>query len=214
LKSSPEDVLKMPKYPEGLVENQDAAETKKYGKRRISLKLDGDGQIKWDDVSEEQKADLIAGLLTDSDAQTAFKEVGSTVESSESIPTEFNSEHIGMALDLFSMLERIVMPTIIKYKTKGAIKIPPEIASEAFRFTDDQKQKLGPSGAQLANQYISQEWKDKILKVGPGAEFGFFLFMCVKQQTETAIELYKKNQPTDTSFKPQVEEPTSEGPVQ
>jgi hypothetical protein len=188
----------MPKYEQAFVENEEAVEKKRTGKRKISLKLDSDGQIQWDTVSEDQKAELISGLLTDQDAQAAFKEMEST-GAVEVGPLHFTSEHVGMLLDGVAILCRMTIPAIIKNRSKGIVNIGPEIASKAFRYTAEQKESLGPDGAAFLNEQVPESWKEWLLKIGPGARFFGGMAMCIKLQTDSAMELWKKNRPTAAS---------------
>src|SRR5476651_1757507 len=60
-----------PQQAEGFVERP-AEEMPNRGKNRIVLKTDGEGDVIWDEVEPEQKASVIAAMLSDSDAQEAF----------------------------------------------------------------------------------------------------------------------------------------------
>ena len=143
-----------PKQAEGFVERP-AEEMPNRGKNRIVLKTDGEGDVIWDEVEPEQKASVIAAMLSDSDAQEAF---GSTLAEDKSAGGWDNSD-AAFALNLVGMVNAWAFTRL---------KIDPDIAQQCTTFTEEQHAVLDPRGAKLLNKWLPGDflYKDEIMFLG------------------------------------------------
>lgn len=169
----------------------------KKRKRRLSIKLDSDGIADLTSLSEDEKSDLIAGMLQDEDTQSAFRQM-STTPSIVNPEGLVSPDDIRRVLEAFSWIECIVMPRIIRLRTRQikdkqlvreGIEISPQVAAKAFTFSDQQLDKLAPLGAQAANNHLPEKIRKWISATGPGAEFLGLLLLALNQQMKTAIIL-------------------------
>ena len=167
--------------------------------QRLSLRLTDEGTVDWEQVSESQKEKFYNAVLNDPDAleRIATAVGGDAIEVED--PLAVKPKHIGYFLDGFAWLERQVLPKYIAKKSNNQVIITPEIAHQAFSFTDEQKQEMGPDGAAFANESIMPhlpEWlREWLLKVGPGTKFFGALIACGLEQTKAAVKLAVQTNP-------------------
>lgn len=167
--------------------------------QRLSLRLTDQGTIDWDSASERQKQLFAESVSKDPDA---LEMIGLAAGGGEGESPELGGgsyvkpEHVRMALDGYAKVTAFLIPKYVARRSKGKLVISPEIASEAFRFTEEQKDSLSPDGAAWANEAIPESWRQWFFEnVGPGLKFFGLLFMVTMQQTQHAIEIAKKSQP-------------------
>jgi hypothetical protein len=151
------------KQDEAFVEKVDDTPPPK-GKKKISLRLDGEGEIQWDAVSDDEKAAIIGGMLMDNDAQSAFKSILS--ESGEALPAgsavdgEFSADNAKMVLTVLGSLESMLL--------HRALKVDKDIADKCFQFDEQQMGELAPRGAKLVNKWFPDnlKYQDECLFAG------------------------------------------------
>ena len=164
---------------------------------RISIRFDSEGQIDWNSMSESQKQRFAQVVSND---PTALEMIAGSMdddgEGVSEIPFQVTENHVKMFLDLYAMGERFAIPAFLRVKSKGMVKIPPQIAAEVFQFSDEQKDSLAPSGAQWANENIPEWIRKYITEVGPGAQFFGGLAMITYAQTKAVLDKWKELNPS------------------
>lgn len=207
----------MPKDREAFVENP-APEVGPRRSSRLSLKISEEGNIDWDSISERQKSQFAELVANDATALEMIGLKAGEGEVGEGDTGYVKPQHVEMFLDLYVKGERLLIPKIIKTKSKGMIVIPPAMAAEAFNFSAEQKAEMCPSGAEWANATIPESWLKWLTEnIGPGVKFFGLLTMHTMQQTESVVEMWKKAQgsppgatvqpPTNGQAQPQQETP-------
>lgn len=132
-----------------------AEEPQGAGKRRVALKMDAEGDVIWDGVEPEDKASVIAGLLSDSDAQQAFA------------ATAAEAEPAGgwVADDAAFVINALFMFNAWAFTR---LKIDRDIAQECTAVTEEQHKILDERGARLLNKWLPGDflYKDEIMFAG------------------------------------------------
>jgi hypothetical protein len=139
---------------EGFVERP-VEEMPNRGKNRIVLKTDSEGDVIWDEVEPDQKASVIAAMLADPDAQSAF---GQTLAEDKSAGG-WENEDAAFVLNIVGMVNAWAFTRL---------KIDPDIAQQSTTFTEDQHKVLDPRGAKLLNKWLPGDflYKDEIMFLG------------------------------------------------
>lgn len=173
--------------------------------RRISLRVDEDGAIDWSQSTEQQKEAFFAAVA--SDPETLEKVAASIGDEGEIKAGPVTEDHVKTALTYYAKGEAILIPYIIKRKSKGLIKVDPELANKVFAFAPEEFDTMAPDGAQFANEEIIPnlpEWLSKwIFELGPGEKFLGALFFHTFAKT-TALLNHLKTQPqtVEGNFQP------------
>lgn len=176
---------------DAFVEAEMAETTAKRGKR-ISLVVGDDGRIDWDRVRPQNKEAFVSAMEGD---QHTLDVLGlEPRKQAGPVELQITEEHIKTFIDLYAVGERLIVPRVIKYQTKGKVVIAPELASRVFVFTEQQKDSLAPSGAQWANDALPLWVKEWIAKIGPGAQFFGSLAMITAAQTQIVMQEWAKSQ--------------------
>ena len=174
----------------GLVEG-DSAVTQK-AKPRITLPLTIDGKFDFASMRDGSKKKLVEAIANDPDA---FKQFGiGAIEVASSTEGPIKDEHVALLLTGYEYAERIAIPKYIEKQSKGLVKLSPELAAQAFSFSQQQREKLCPAGAKWLNQILPEKIKDWIAKGGPGAEFLMGLAFATHEQTKVALTMWKESQ--------------------
>lgn len=163
-----------PKQAEAFVERP-AEEIPARSKSRITLKTDSDGDVIWDDVEPEQKASVIAAMLSDADAQAAF---GATLAEGSQSAGGWADEDAAFVINCLGMVNTWAFTRL---------KIDKDIAQQCTTFSEEQHAILDPRGAKLLNKWLPGDflYKDEIMFLGA-------LSQMVMAQLATAMALQKQ----------------------
>ena len=164
--------------------------------RRISLRVDEDGAIDWSQSTEQQKEAFFAAVAND--PETLEKVAASIGEDGEIKAGPVTEDHVKTALTYYAKGEALLIPYIIKKKSKGLIKVDSKLAEKVFSFEPEELDAMAPDGAQFANEEIIPnlpEWLSKwIFELGPGEKFlGALVFHTFAKTT--ALLNHLKTQP-------------------
>lgn len=140
---------------------------------RLAIAVDANGNVQWDRMREKTK-DQLKTILQNPDTKKALGlDTVSKVE-----PVEvFDPEWTGSLYDAIGKLE--------SFGAQKLYHIPPDIAEQAFTYTEKEKEKLGPLTAKVINKYASVwmvQFKDEI-----GLAFLFVTMTAVKLQMATML---------------------------
>jgi hypothetical protein len=158
---------------------------------RLSLRLTPEGIIDWSSASEKVKERFAQAVSNDPDAleMIGLAAGGGEGEGVAPVnPLEIQPEHVKMAIDMYATAEQFLIPKLIAAKSKGQVKISPEIAAACFTFSDDTKEKMAGPGAKWANESFPEWLKKFIFEMGPGAQFFGLLALCTVSQTKAALK--------------------------
>lgn len=153
--------------------------------RKLTLKMDDEGDIAWDGVEPEQKASVIAAMLNDPDAQEAF---GATRPGIGDI-----AEAALGAWDETDAAFMINVVGMVNTKLFQRLKIDGDIAAQCASFTPEQHAVLDPRGAKLLNKWLPGDflYKDELMFLGAISQM-------VMSQLAVASELQKQRNGGET----------------
>lgn len=157
--------------------------------QRITLPLDAEGHIDWDAVSDKKRVAFVEAVTTDDHTLGALQLERKKAEGGGSLWV--TPQHVKDALDIYATAEAFIIPKVVLKQSKGIVRITPEIASAAFVFTPEQKEQMGPCGAEWANQTFPEWLKKFLLEIGPGAKFFGLLVMITVAQTKAAVDMWR-----------------------
>lgn len=164
---------------------------KKIKSERIQLPLNQDGSIDWEHTRQQSKDKLAAALSSNPDSFRNFG-VGKLEAAAGSIAQgPITAEHFGALLFIYEMAEQKIVPAYLYRQSQGEVKITPEIAARAFKFTSEQREKICPLGAQVLNEKLPDWLKAWIAKAGPVSELLGLLGAATWMQTLAAVEMWK-----------------------
>jgi hypothetical protein len=157
---------------------------------RISFYVAQDGAPEWDRISPQTRERLTA-ILRNSKVQ---KELGVSQEEAKSISEiGFGEDEANALLDMLGGIDSMAASAIYK--------IPPEVCTQAFTFTSDQRRKINPPLHRVLNKWgpaMLKTWKDEI-----GLAMVLFATMNAQVRVMHVLEeKRKKNQPTRAMVTP------------
>jgi hypothetical protein len=176
--------------------------------RRISLRVDEDGAIDWSQSTEQQKEAFFEAISKDPD--TLEKVAASLGEDGEIQVGPVTEDHVKTALTYYAKGEALLIPYIIKKKSKGLIKVDPEFANKVFAFEPEELNEMAPDGAQFANEEVIPhlpEWMSNwITELGPGEKFlGALVFHTFAKTTALLNHLKTQPQTVEGNAQPTTE---------
>lgn len=166
----------------------------KKRRRKMSVHLDEDGIVDVSALSDEEKTNLIAGMLRDADTQAAFSQMSTTAPGIT--PGMLSPDDVRRLLQWFEVVEVAVMPKIIKMRTtvkmhgqvvKEGVLISPQVAVKAFTFPPETMEKMAPLGAMAANVHLPEKIRLWLTSIGPGSEFIGLFLLSINAQVKSAI---------------------------
>jgi hypothetical protein len=192
-KSAPEESVVDETPAESFVDRTPVESPSVSGRKsKLSLKLDSEGKILWDEVSESQKEQFAATVANDA---TALEMIGlaSPADGGDGIiagdPTEITNENIKMVLDSLQWVQSIVFTKMLK--------IDSDIAKQVCVFTEEQHTELDPRGARIANKRAPEfvkKFQDEIFFCGMLAFYMSMQLQNAKElQNQRIIEVKRKD---------------------
>jgi hypothetical protein len=128
--------------------------------QRVSIALKEDGTIDWDSMRDKTSASVRAAIRNDPTARTmltGMPEAARIVQPA----------HVVTLLNIVEFVERLTLPKIVEAKTKGEVKVNPEAADKAFRYTDAEKKSISEPAAIVLDDHLPLTIKLWFAKGGP-----------------------------------------------
>lgn len=174
-KKQPEKVAEAPKT--AFVSRQTSDPTTRFSGKRISLKVDQNGEIQWSDVSEDTKKRLSDALQKPGSAEI----LGLPNPTSTGVDVaEFSEDNIRAVLNVTTKMSGIGMSILSRALGAkfGMTPVDVDIAINSFKLSDEADAELTPRGTRLANKYSNEFMKKYADEIAFAGMFVYYMGEC------------------------------------
>lgn len=160
-------VINEPEVIEGFVERNIEEPTHSSGPSRITIHVDGDGQIDWDKSKSGTADELLTAVVND---PTMLEKIASSPDFQDSSESSVvTNDEAGLVLDTLVMVESLIFSGISQ-KVLG-LKIDKKTASEHFTLSEKDHERQDPPVAQGLQMLLES------LKLDPRYKWAYIFLM-------------------------------------
>ena len=152
---------------DGVVDRQQEFSAPSGRKSKIVLKMDENGLILWDEVSDSNKQKFAASVSSDPIALEMIglaAEGGGLADGSGGLPLgppPISEKNVAMVLDTLAWVQGLVFTKALKFDS--------DISKEVCKFTPEEHKDLDEMGARIANKHapeLLKKYQDEIFFAG------------------------------------------------